>query len=155
MGFNVKKDVVNFFGKRDADEQIESDKRLPLTVEELARGIREDFTTREYLWTGQITPDLYDFNCQFTDPTLTFNGLSTFQRNLSNLDPLIKRFVGRKTCELKAQSVSEEDSVIVCEWRMYGELNLPWYGIRNKRFLKSGPGILTKLFASPEKHHHL
>ena len=127
MGFNVvKKDVVNFFGKRDVDEQIESDKRLPLTVEELARGIREDFTTREYLWTGQITPDLYDFNCQFTDPTLTFNGLSTFQRNLENLDPLIKRFVGRKTCELKAQSVSEEDSVIVCEWRMYGELNLPW-----------------------------
>ena len=39
----------------------------------------------------------------FTDPTLSFTGLATFERNLANLDPWIERFVppGRRSCELK------------------------------------------------------
>jgi hypothetical protein len=26
----------------------------------------------QYLWTGDITPELYDLFCTFTDPTLSF-----------------------------------------------------------------------------------
>lgn len=40
----------------------------------LLRGIRADFEEREYLWSGQITEDLYDDDCSFSDPTLSFEG---------------------------------------------------------------------------------
>ena len=70
---------------------------------ELLEGLRADFEENEYLWSGKITAELYDEDCVFTDPTLSFTGLATFERNLANLDPWIERFVppGRRSCELK------------------------------------------------------
>ena len=70
---------------------------------ELLEGLRADFEENEYLWSGKITTELYDEDCVFTDPTLSFTGLATFERNLANLDPWIERFVppGRRSCELK------------------------------------------------------
>ena len=66
-------------------------------------GLRADFEEHEYLWSGKITAELYDEDCVFTDPTLSFEGLATFERNLVNLDPWIERFVppGARSCELK------------------------------------------------------
>ena len=64
-----------------------------LAPKEVLQGIREDIEEREYLWSGKITDELYDEDCVFTDPTLSFEGLSTFKRNLANLDPLLERFV--------------------------------------------------------------
>ena len=66
-------------------------------------GLRADFEEHEYLWSGKITAELYDEDCVFTDPTLSFGGLATFERNLANLDPWIERFVppGARSCELK------------------------------------------------------
>ena len=66
-------------------------------------GLRADFEENEYLWSGKITTELYDEDCVFTDPTLSFTGLATFERNLANLDPWIERFVppGGRSCELK------------------------------------------------------
>jgi len=36
----------------------------------------------KYIWTGDITEEMYDLFCSFTDPTLSFVGLDTFRRNL-------------------------------------------------------------------------
>ena len=41
----------------------------------LLHGVREDYEVREYLWTGDIDATLYDEDCVFTDPTLSFKGL--------------------------------------------------------------------------------
>ena len=50
---------------------------------ELLEGLRADFEENEYLWSGKITAELYDEDCVFTDPTLSFTGLATFERNLA------------------------------------------------------------------------
>ena len=56
-----------------------------LSSEAVLAGLRADFEEREYLWSGKITPELYDEECVFTDPTLSFSGLSVFEANLENL----------------------------------------------------------------------
>lgn len=91
-------------------------------------GLRADFEENEYLWSGKITTELYDEDCVFTDPTLSFTGLATFERNLANLDPWIERFVppGGRSCELKKIELLDDGSAIVAEWRMVGDLALPW-----------------------------
>jgi len=91
-------------------------------------GLRADFEEHEYLWSGKITAELYDEDCVFTDPTLSFGGLATFERNLANLDPWIERFVppGARSCELKKIELLDDGAAIVAEWRMVGDLALPW-----------------------------
>jgi hypothetical protein len=48
---------------------------------------------RAYLWTGLIDDTLYCEDCTFTDPTLSFKGLSTFKRNVASLRPLAIKLV--------------------------------------------------------------
>jgi hypothetical protein len=52
----------------------------PLTPEALLAGVRGDFTERGYLWTGDISAELYDRDCTFTDPTLSFRRASLARR---------------------------------------------------------------------------
>jgi hypothetical protein len=54
----------------DADD--EALQQPPVTPEALLAGVRGDFTERGYLWTGDISAELYDRDCTFTDPTLSF-----------------------------------------------------------------------------------
>ena len=51
----------------------------------LVRDISREFTEAKYLWTGDITPEMYDLFCTITDPTLSFVGLETFERNLKKI----------------------------------------------------------------------
>lgn len=67
---------------------------------DVLEGLRRDFVEQEYLWSGNITAELYDDNCIFTDPTLSFAGLSTFESNLVNLDPWSMRSHASRICAL-------------------------------------------------------
>ena len=121
--------VVNAIGGGDANAPVAKRERrgASLTSEEVLEGLRADFVDNEYLWSGKITPELYDEDCIFTDPTLSFAGLSTFETNLENLDPYINRFVppSSRSVELKALRFVDEET-IEAEWRMLGQLQLPW-----------------------------
>lgn len=59
---------------------------------EVFHGIKSDFA-RGYLFSGNISSHLYDQDCSFTDPTLSFQGLQQFKRNIESLKPLIDTFV--------------------------------------------------------------
>ena len=86
--------IVNALGGNTEDEAPPRTRAFDtLTSAMVLDGLRRDFVENEYLWSGRITPELYDEDCVFTDPTLTFSGLSTFEANLANLDPYIERFV--------------------------------------------------------------
>ena len=85
--------IVNAFGvgidDGDGDgsgitrrERMEA-RPLPSTPRDpstLAADIAREFTEAKYLWTGDINPEMYDLYCTFTDPTLSFAGLETFQK---------------------------------------------------------------------------
>ena len=103
--------------------------RGELAKEFLIKGIRDDFEAG-YLFSGAINAELYDEDCQFTDPTLTFRGISTFQRNIKAIRPLIDRFVGANLVTLYSleafESAQQDTCKVVAKWRMEGALKLPW-----------------------------
>eukprot|EP00953_Heterococcus_sp_UTEX-ZZ885_P016795 9428-Heterococcus_DN1.PRE.1 len=69
-----------------------SESTAAITPEALLQGIKGDYE-RAYLWTGRIDDTLYCEECTFTDPTLSFKGLSTFKRNVASLRPLVIKLV--------------------------------------------------------------
>ena len=99
-----------------------------LDADDVMAGLRTDVVENEYLWSGKINPELYDEDCVFTDPTLSFAGLSTFEKNLANLDPWITRFVpsSARSVELKSLRLVDDGAAVEAEWRMLGDLALPW-----------------------------
>ena len=120
--------VVNALGGKTAPAAAREREFASLTSEAVLDGLRRDFVQNEYLWSGQITPELYDEDCIFTDPTLSFAGLATFEANLENLDPWINRFVPatQRSCELKTIRIVDGGEAVEAEWRMLGDIALPW-----------------------------
>lgn len=121
--------AVNALGGKGAEPAAARVREFDLlTGDAVLEGLRRDFVDKEYLWSGQITPELYDESCVFTDPTLSFCGLSTFEANLENLDPWINRFVPaeNRKVELYSLKLVDEGCTIEANWRMIGDLALPW-----------------------------
>mmetsp|Transcript_14040 Transcript_14040/g.43624 ORF Transcript_14040/g.43624 Transcript_14040/m.43624 type:complete len:338 (+) Transcript_14040:130-1143(+) len=96
-----------------------------LTPQQVKAGLADDFRN-EYLWSGRITPELYDEACVFTDPTLSFRGLDVFEANLRNLDPWIERFVPSERRRVDLYALAVDGTAITASWRMVGTLALPW-----------------------------
>lgn len=88
-------------------------------------GVRRDFTEKNYLWTGRITVDLYDKSCSFTDPTISFTGVDTHQRNLAALSWLVDRLVSESSSELLSCDLNADSSAVVAQWRMQGAARRP------------------------------
>ncbi|KAL1499330.1 hypothetical protein AB1Y20_011538 [Prymnesium parvum] len=120
--------LVNTLGGAKASPAPRERKYASLPSSMVLEGLRADFVEREYLWSGKITPELYDEDCVFTDPTLSFRGLATFESNLKNLDPWIERFVppSSRAVELRSLRLAEGGDAIEAEWRMTAALSLPW-----------------------------
>jgi hypothetical protein len=96
-----------------------------ITSLELLQGIKEDFANG-YFWTGKINPNLYADDCRYTDPTISFTGLATFQRNIASITPLVDRFVGSNIVVLYDCSIDKVNREVRASWRMAGCIKLPW-----------------------------
>ena len=110
----------------NADEAVRPPKEGVVTPAELLEGVRADYEERMYLWTGDIDPNLYDEDCTFTDPTLSFEGLATFQKNLAALQPVLSTLVKRPLVELYSCEMDQAGCEVKAAWRMKGDLALPW-----------------------------
>jgi hypothetical protein len=128
-------------GRAEPRSDPVADTRPPVTPAEVLEGVRGDFTERGYLWTGEISSELYDADATFTDPTLSFQGLATFERNLAALQPVLRTVlrtreidlldltegeVGADSGEGGESAESGEAGFVEAAWRMGGDLNLPW-----------------------------
>lgn len=92
----------------------------PQSPSELATRIRDDYTVRNYLWTGDIDLACFDENCQFTDPTISFTSRDTFVRNTQNLKVLVDKLATGTKSELLEISVNDE--YVESRWNMVGDL---------------------------------
>ena len=121
--------VVNLQGGRsEADLAPRARQFETLSGAAVKEGLAVDFGN-EYLWSGKITPELYDEDCVFTDPTLSFAGLRTFEANLANLDFWIESLVpeSRRRVDLfDLALVPGPTDRVRAKWRMLGALRLPW-----------------------------
>ncbi|CAM9235226.1 unnamed protein product, partial [Ectocarpus sp. 12 AP-2014] len=98
---------VRFAGGDEDSEALSADTsaKASLSEAELEAGIRKEYA-KNYLWTGDINEDLYEEDCSFTDPTLSFSGLSTYKRNVGSLQGVLDLFVRNSrsvlySCELR------------------------------------------------------
>lgn len=92
-----------------------------ITPQMLLDGLRQDIVEREYLWTGKISEELYDEDCSFRDPTIAFQGLATFERNVAAVDSLLRFVKSRRVC---LRDLRLDDDGAVAQWRMVGAF--PW-----------------------------
>ncbi|KAJ8601056.1 hypothetical protein CTAYLR_004484 [Chrysophaeum taylorii] len=90
----------------------------------LVERLRSDVYEKQYLWTGQIDPEVYAEDCTFRDPTLEFTGLSQFERNVRLLEPYLG-LIRSKRVALRDLRVINADTV-EARWRMEGTLGVPW-----------------------------
>jgi len=103
----------------------------PSTPQELAERIRQDYTVKNYLWTGDIDLGAFDKDCTFTDPTISFTGRDQFVRNIQNLRPLVDALIIDKEngCSsiLLDIELREDEGYVQTRWNMVGSLSrLPW-----------------------------
>jgi Uncharacterized conserved protein (DUF2358) len=101
----------------------------PLSPLELLGRIRNDYTERNYLWTGDLDVEAnFVKSCRFTDPTLSFVGTDKYIQNIQNLRPILNLITDvEKECQSVLMDIQLYDTYIQTRWNMIGTLSrLPW-----------------------------
>ena len=71
-------------GEQQEDSNVASAaQQKHYTWEETKEGIRSDFDD-QYFVSGKAAMDVYDPQCEFADPFVSFKGVTRFKENLSN-----------------------------------------------------------------------
>ncbi|KAJ1423925.1 hypothetical protein B484DRAFT_449940, partial [Ochromonadaceae sp. CCMP2298] len=117
--------IVNLVSGERISDQPRVYKNNRLRPQQLKALIKGDFD-RGYLFSGDIDPEVYTEDCSFTDPTISFTGLSTFERNIAALKPILDRFVGERGVDLRTLELDTKQQDVTAAWRMSGEVRLPW-----------------------------
>jgi Uncharacterized conserved protein (DUF2358) len=100
--------------------------KSPTTIEETLRRIRND-NERDYFLSGQIDTLIYDPNCIFSDPFVSFQGRDRFVDNLANLGSFITQYSAKP---IKYDIINLDDDttkpLVTTKFMVKLELNLPW-----------------------------
>lgn len=104
-----------------------SQEAAPSSPLELMGRIRDDYTLRNYLWTGELDLNAFDEQCRFTDPTISFIGTEQFVTNIRNLRPIVDALVTESQSKLLSIEVDENEGYVQTRWNMVGKLEkVPW-----------------------------
>lgn len=120
----------NVFGKKGKSEDSSDDtaevslSNGPSSLDETLQRINDD-NDRYYFLSGEIDSLIYDEDCVFADPFVSFAGRDRFIQNLQNLGSFITKYDAKV---LDYSSVSYEDSIPIIQTKIMVklELNLPW-----------------------------
>jgi len=112
--------LVNKGGTSKALKEIDATKP-PSSAKETLERIKLD-NDREYFLSGQVDSLIYDKDCIFADPFVSFSGRDRFVENLSNLGSVITKYSAR----MLKYDVSDDGLVVDTKVMVKLELNLPW-----------------------------
>eukprot|EP00569_Conticribra_weissflogii_P002953 CAMPEP_0171328736 /NCGR_PEP_ID=MMETSP0878-20121228/822_1 /TAXON_ID=67004 /ORGANISM="Thalassiosira weissflogii, Strain CCMP1336" /LENGTH=260 /DNA_ID=CAMNT_0011828605 /DNA_START=95 /DNA_END=877 /DNA_ORIENTATION=- len=116
FGGNIKDDnkSINNFGVIDLTKP-------PSSLDETLTRIQMD-NDRSYFLSGEVDRLIYDEDCTFADPFVSFNGRDRFIENLANLGSFITNYDAR----MLKYDVEKDGKEIVTKVMVKLELNLPW-----------------------------
>lgn len=91
----------------------------PTSLDETLQRIQVD-NEREYFLSGQVDKLIYDENCVFADPFVSFEGRDRFVDNLQNLGSLISEYSARPL------DYTVGDNAVDTKFMVKLQLKLPW-----------------------------
>jgi hypothetical protein len=116
--------AVEVFGKAFASDKKESSPSLeepPKSLQETIERIQLD-NDRSYFLSGEVDRLIYDEQCVFADPFVSFAGRDRFVENLANLGSFITKY----SAKMLDYQVSTDETVVNSRVMVKLELNLPW-----------------------------
>lgn len=120
---NLTNAILGNPGEAETDEGEVGEAISP---QALLDGLRREYVESNYLFTGKIDPTLYSRDCTFKDPTLSFESLATFEKNLENLGPIVDAFLKVGETTLYSIDLDRSRNRVLAKWRMYGEFKAFW-----------------------------
>lgn len=81
--------------------------------------LRKDYD-RSYFVTGNMSMGIYEDDCEFADPFVSFRGRRRFKQNVSNLGSFME------DVNLKILDWQEGEDQVSTKWRFSCVLGLPW-----------------------------
>lgn len=116
----------NTFGKKgdSSDTEVPQLALAPKSLDETVQRINDD-NDRNYFLSGEVDSFIYDVDCVFADPFVSFSGRDRFVENLQNLGSFITKYDARV---IKNSPVTYDDSIPIIQTKIMVklQLNLPW-----------------------------
>lgn len=115
-----------FGSKKESDNNTVSSSdidltRAPSSLDETLKRIRLD-NDRSYFLSGEVDRYIYDDQCTFADPFVSFDGRDRFIDNLANLGSFITNY----DAKMINYNVEKNGEEVVTKVMVKLELNLPW-----------------------------
>eukprot|EP00897_Mesotaenium_endlicherianum_P009765 jgi/Mesen1/8817/ME000053S08226 len=112
--------VVSVFkSKEDGNDGIEDEFGETVSRDVALDALRQDYD-RSYFVTGQMSMGLYEVDCEFADPFVSFKGRQRFKQNVSNLGSFMEEV------SLKILDWQVYEDKVLTKWRFSCVLGLPW-----------------------------
>lgn len=109
-----------FGDKTKVDSQTDIDiSKPPQSMQETFERIKDD-NDRSYFLSGKVDKLIYDPDCVFADPFVSFSGRDRFVDNLQNLGSFITKY------SAKMLDYSQDENTVKTKVMVKLELNLPW-----------------------------
>jgi Uncharacterized conserved protein (DUF2358) len=96
----------------------------PSSLLETLQRLQND-NANEYFLSGQVDSLIYDPDCVFADPFVSFSGRDRFVENLQNLGSFITKY-SAKPLAYDAQRGNSSGTRVTTKFMVKLELNLPW-----------------------------
>jgi len=118
-------EIASFFSSGSTQEANGKEaqsirKSDPLSRSDAIRLLREDYD-RDYFVSGKLHEELYEDDCEFADPFVSFKGLQRFKKNLDNLGAFMQ------DVNIDVYDWNEtEEGIVRTKWRFRCVLGLPW-----------------------------
>ena len=117
----------NLFGKDKQTSKLAQEPAVysldqtPSSRQETLQRIQAD-NQRQYFLSGTIDELIYDENCVFSDPFVSFQGRDRFVQNLANLGSFITEYSAKPI----QYDESTDQAVVTTKFMVKLRLNLPW-----------------------------
>jgi hypothetical protein len=129
--------AVEWFGKvmggrPDGSRQGTQQDRMNYYLDQPPKSIQETFmriqqdNERSYFLSGQVDALVYDIDCVFADPFVSFQGRDRFVQNLQNLGSFVTQYNARPLDYQVRNSNDDDLPSVTTKFMVKLQLNLPW-----------------------------
>lgn len=94
------------------------------------KALKADYLLRSYFISGVLSDGIYDEDCLFADPTVSFRGRELWKRNLALLTPFLEnpsvQLIGEPVQIAPADNDAQRGPLLQADWVLRCGLKLPW-----------------------------